>query len=82
MTTSTAPHRKPDLLLATISLVALLLPPTLALQLRAAQAGTEAPVEPVPVVARILLREDAAVESARGVPSVAGHFAGGIQRHL
>ena len=77
-----APHRKPDLLLASILLVATLLPPTMALQLRMLQADTDAAIDKAPVLVQMLAGEDSPVDSSRDASPVAGHPGGGIQRHL
>jgi hypothetical protein len=76
------PHRKPDLLLATVLLVATLLPPTMALQLRAVEEGTEAVIEAAPVLVEILPGEDSPAASDGAAPPVARHLGGGIERHL
>ncbi len=82
MNSRPAPHRKPDLLLATILLVALLLPLTMALQLRAMQASTDAAIEPAPVLVQVLLGEDSPVESGGDATPMTAHPGGSIQRHL
>ena len=82
MHSRSVPHRKPDLLFTTILVVALLLPLTMALQLRAMQAATNDAIEPAPVLVQVLLGEDSPVESSGDLIPMADHPDGGIQRHL
>ncbi len=77
-----APHRKPDLLLASILLVATLLPPTMVMQLRTVQANTDAAIDKAPVLVQMLPGEGSPVDSGSGASPVAGHPGGGIQGHL
>jgi hypothetical protein len=76
------PHRKPDLLMASILLVVMLLPPTMALQLRMVQADEGAAIDKAPVLVQMLPGESPPVDSGGDASAVARHPSGGIQRHL
>lgn len=77
-----APHRKPDLLMASILLVATLLPPTMAMQLRTVHTDTGAAIDKAPVLVQMLPEENPPVDSGSDASPMARHPGGGIQRHL